>query len=144
MRSTQNWHQDAISRAYSSGDRDWMLTAVFSMRRVRGFDDQILDALKRGDPEIEYEAVLAAGNWELNSAWSRITGLVHDPATPKHLLLAVINAVGCIRPREAGAILLDLADSDDEEIAEAADEAITIAEGSSGEIDDEDTSDWIN
>jgi hypothetical protein len=40
---------------------------------------------------------------------------------------------------------LGLADSDDEEIAEAADEAITIAEGSSGEIDDdEDTNDWIN
>jgi hypothetical protein len=26
------------------------------MRRVRGFDDQILDALKSGDREIEYEA----------------------------------------------------------------------------------------
>ena len=86
----------------------------------------------------------AAGNWELNSAWSHIIGLVHNPATPKYLLLAAIDAVACIRPREARAILLALADSDDEEIAEAADEAITIAEGSSGEIDDEDTSDWIN
>jgi hypothetical protein len=115
------------------------------MRRVRGFEDQILDALKRGDPEIEYEAVKATGNWELNSAWSHVLGLVDDPATPKHLLLAAINAVACIRPREAGAILRDLADFDDEEIAEAADEAITLAEGSCGEIDDdEDTNDWIN
>jgi hypothetical protein len=122
-----------------------MLTAVFSMRRVRGFDDQILEALTSSDPEIEYEAVKAAGNWELNSAWSHIAGLVHDPATPKYLLLAAIDAVAGIRPREAGAILSDLADSDDEEIAEAADEAITIAEASSGEIDDdEDTNDWIN
>jgi hypothetical protein len=86
------------------------------MRRVRGFDDQILDALKSGDPEIEYEAVKAAGNWELNSAWSHIIGLVQDPATAKHLLLAAIDAVACIRPREAGAILLALADSDDEEM----------------------------
>ena len=145
VRSPQNWHQEAIGRAYSSGDREWLLTAVFSMRRVRGFDDQILEALKSGDPEIEYEAVKAAGNWELNSAWSHIIGLVQDPATPKHLLLAAIDAVACIRPREARAILLALADSDDEEIAGAAEEAITIAEGSSGENDDdEDTNDWIN
>jgi hypothetical protein len=145
VRAPQNWHRDAISRAYSSGDKDWMLTAVFSMRQVHGFDDQILEALKSSDPEIEYEAVKAAGNWELSSAWSHIAGLVHDPATPKHLLLAAIDAVAGIRPQEAGAILLDLTDSDDEEIAEAADEAIAIAEGSSGEIDDdEDTEDWIN
>jgi hypothetical protein len=89
--------------------------------------------------------VKAAGNWELNSAWSHIIGLVHNPATPKYLLLAAIDAVACIRPREAGAILLALAGSDDEEIAEAAEVAISIAEGSSGEIDDdEDTNDWIN
>jgi hypothetical protein len=145
VRAPQNWHRDAISRAYSSGDKDWMLTAVFSMRQVHGFDDQILEALKSSDPEIEYEAVKAAGNWGLNAAWSHIAGLVHDPATPKHLLLAAIDAVAGIRPQEAGAILLDLTDSDDEEIAEAADEAIAIAEGSSGEIDDdEDTEDWIN
>jgi hypothetical protein len=145
VRAPQNWHRDAISRAYSSGDKDWMLTAVFSMRQVRGFDDQILEALKSSDPEIEYEAVKAAGNWELNFAWSHIAGLVQDPATPKNLLLAAIEVVVGIRPQEAGAILFDLADSDDEEIAEAADEAIAIAEGSSGDIeDDEDTDDWIN
>jgi uncharacterized protein (UPF0147 family) len=145
VRSPQDWHRDAISRAYSTGEKDWMLTAVFSMRRVRGFDDRILEALKSSDPEIEYEAVIAAGDRELNSAWSHIAGLVHDPATPKHLLLAAIDAVAGIRPREAAAILSDLADSDDEEIAGAADEAIAIAEGSSGEIgDDEDTNDWID
>jgi hypothetical protein len=37
-----------------------MLMAVFSMRRVRGFDDHIPEALKSSDPEIEYEAVKAA------------------------------------------------------------------------------------
>jgi len=39
-------------------------------------------------------------------------------------LLAAISAVGSIRPAEAGNILVDLADSEDEEIAEAADEAM--------------------
>jgi hypothetical protein len=42
-------------------------------------------------------------------------------------------------------ILIDLADSDDEEIAEAADEAIGMAETASDEEDDEEVgSEWIN
>src|SRR5207302_8442468 len=119
VRAPQLWHQGAIRHAYSSGDQEWMLTAVFSMRWVRGFDDQILLALKSGDPEMQYEAVKAAGNWELDAAWSHIVGLLNDAHSPKPLLLAAIGAVGSIRPVEAREILVDLADSDDEEIAEA-------------------------
>ena len=92
-----------------------MLTAVFSMRWVRGFGDQILIALKNDDPEIRYEAVNAAGSWELDAAWSDIVELVNDPHSPKPLVLAAIGAVGSIRPAEAREILVDLADSDDEE-----------------------------
>ena len=145
VRAPESWHQIAIRAAYSSGDKDWMLTAVFSMRWVRGFDDQILEALKSADPEIHYEAVEAAGNWGLAAAWSHIVALVHDAAPPKSLLLAAIGAVASIRPAEARRILIDLADSDDEEIAEAADEAIGMAETASDEEDDEEVgSEWIN
>jgi hypothetical protein len=142
VRSPESWHEDAIRAAYSSGDRDCMLTAVFAMRWVRGFDDQILEALKSADPDIHYEAVEAAGNWELDGAWSHVVDLVHDAGAPKPLLLAAIGAVASIRPVDAREILQDLADSDDEEIAEAADEAIMMAEVPSGEEDDED--EWIN
>ena len=143
VRAPETWHQDAIRNAYSSGDKEWMLTAVFSMRWVRGFDDQILLALKSVDPEIHYEAVNAAGNWELNAAWSHIVELVNDAHTPKPLLLAAIGAVSSIRPAEAREILVDLADSDDEEIAEAANEAMVEAEAASDEEDDEEE-EWIN
>lgn len=138
VRAPQTWHKDAIRSAYSSGDKEWMLTAVFAMRWVRGFDDQILEALKSGDPEIQYEAVNAAGNWELDAAWSPIVALVNDAHSPKPLLLAAIAAVGSIRPTEAWEVLADLADSDDEEIVEAVDEAIATAEAASDEDDDED------
>jgi hypothetical protein len=122
-----------------------MLTAVFSMSWVHGFDDQILEALKMADPEIHYEAVDAAGNWALDAAWSHIVALVNDAGTPKPLLLAAIAAAGSIRPAEARKILADLADSDDEEIAEAAQEAIEMAEATSDETDgEEDESEWIN
>jgi hypothetical protein len=143
VRAPQTWHQNAIRDAYSGGDEEWMLTAVFSMRWVRGFEDQILAALKSADPEIQYEAVQAAGNWELDAAWSHMVELVNDAHTPKPLLLAAIGAVGSIRPAEAGNILVDLADSEDEEIAEAADEAMAEAEAASDEEDDEED-EWIN
>jgi hypothetical protein len=145
VRAPEDWHADAISAAYSSGDRDWMLTAVFSMRWVRGFDDQILEALKNGDPEIHYEAVRAASNWELAAAWSHVDALIHDTGTPKELLLAAIDAAASIHPAEARENLADLADSEDEEIAEAANEAIEMAEAIPGEEDDEEDDDeWIN
>lgn len=145
VRAPESWHQHAIGAAYSSGDKEWMLTAVFSMRWVRGFDDQILEALKSADPEIHYEAVRAAGNWGLAAAWSHIVALVHDARTPKPLLLAAIGALATVRPAETGRILVDLADSDDEEIAEAADEAMSMAEAAADEEDDEEGgSEWVN
>ena len=145
MRAPEEWHQNAIRAAYSSGDKDWILTAVFSMRWVRGFDDQILEALKSGDAEIHREAIEAAGNWGLAAAWSHILALVRDAATPKSLLLAAIGAVASIRPAEARRILVDLADSDDEGIAEAVNEAIGMAETVSDEEDDGEVgSEWIN
>jgi hypothetical protein len=145
VRAPEDWHQDAIRSAYSSGDRDWMLTAVFSMRWVRGFDTQILESLESADPEIHYEAVIASGELGVDAAWSHNVALVQNAATPKHLLLAAIGAVGSIRPKDAAEILVDLTLSDDEDIAEAADEAMAMAEGASEwEDEDEDASGWVN
>jgi len=145
VRAPMEWHRNAIRAAYSSGDKEWILTAVFSMRWVRGFDNQILEALESNDPEIHYQAVNAAGSWELDAAWPSIVTLLNDAGTPKPLLLAAIGAAASIRPQEAGEILIDLAASDDEEIAEAADEAIAMSEPTPDEEDDEnDSSKWFN
>jgi HEAT repeats len=147
VRAGEEWHEDAIREAYASGDQEWMLTAVFAMRRVLGFGDLILDALKNPDPEIHYEAVLAAGNWELDAAWPHVVELLEDPDTPQPLLLAAIEAAGGIRPAEAREILGDFLDSDDEEIAEAAEDAISMAEASLGggdDEEDEEEGEWVN
>ncbi len=141
VRAPQDWHREAIRAAYSSDDEDWKLTAVFSMRYVRGFNKQILEALKSGNPDIHYEAVCAAGNWALDAAWPHVTALVASGDTDKPLLLAAIDAVASMRPLEAGVILVDLADSDDEEIAEAASEALAMAEGAPYDEDDDDEDD---
>jgi hypothetical protein len=149
VRAPETWHQNAIGDAYSSGNAEWMLTAVFSMRWVRGFDTQILSALESADPEIHYEAVNAAGAWELDAAWPHVVKLVNDANTPRSLLFAAIGSVGAIRPAEARKTLADLADSDDEEIAGAVIEAMSMDEADSYGEDDEDFGDsaeikWVN
>ena len=139
IRAPRDWHQAAIRSAYSSADGDWKLTAVFCMGWVRGFDDQILEALESGNPQIHYHAVCAAGEWEVDGAWSRIAALVLAGDTDKPLLLAAIAAIAGIRPQEAENLLADLTNADDEDIAETAYEAIAMAKGQSEyESDDED------
>jgi hypothetical protein len=135
VRAPQEWHRDAIRAAYASDKDNWRLTAVFCMRFVKGFEDQILEALESEDPDILYEAVCAAGNWELNAAWPRLTAFLASEKTDKDVLFAAIEAVTDIRPQEAGVILVDLADSEDEDIAEAATEAMLMAETLSKDID---------
>jgi hypothetical protein len=138
VRAPEDWQAAAVRRAYADDDPEWKLTAVFCMSYVRDCEDQILDALESPDPKIHLEAVRAAGEQELSPAWEHVAALVTNPDTEKVLLLAAIGAVATIRPTEAGVLLVDLADSDDEEIAEAADEAMTMAEDYTDEdFDDE-------
>lgn len=142
VRAPQDWHQDAIHAAYSNEHEGWRLTAVFSMRWVRGFEDQILEALRSADAEIHYQAVCAAGSWEVAAAWSHITALVTSRETEKALRLAAIDALASIRPQEAAVVLADLTDSSDEDIVEAACEAMAVAEGlPDDEFDDEEDQD---
>jgi len=140
VRAPQDWHQSAIQEAYSSVDKSWKLTALFCMRFVRGFNEQVVVALDSKIPEIQYEAVCAAGNWEVDAAWSHIAALINSKDTEKYLLLAAIEAVASIRPQEAAQILIDLTQSEDEDIAEAASEAIEMTEMLS-DLKDDDISD---
>jgi hypothetical protein len=139
VRAPRDWHEDAIR---TSGDGVWRLTAVFCMGFIRGFEEEILEALDTNDPDIHYEAVVAAGNWGLDGAWPHVAALVSSKETDKPLLLAAIDAIASIRPHEAAPMLDDLADSDDEEIATAAREAMALAAGPWGddELDDDDDS----
>ena len=141
VRAPQEWHQGAIWEAYASADESWRLTAVFCMRFVRGFNEQILEALEAGNQDIHYEAVCAAGNWEVDAAWSHIAALITSEHTDKYLLLAAIEAVAGIRPQDAAELLIDLTQSEDEDIAEAASEAMAITEAlldlEDDDVDDE-------
>jgi HEAT repeat protein len=141
VRAPQRWHADAIRAAFGSADDRWTLTAIFCTRFVKGFDAEILHALSSRDPDVHYEAVVAAGAWGIGAAWPHIVDLVASESVEKSLRLAAIEAVPSIRPDEARTILGDLLDSDDEEVVEAVEEALAMAEGLSDDAawkDDED------
>jgi hypothetical protein len=140
VRAPQDWHQNAVRAAYSSDDGDWKLTAVFCMKYIRGFDSQILESLESSNTDIHFQAIGAAGNWELADAWPHITELVSSEQTEKYLLLAAIEAAACIRPNEAEEVLGDLLDSDDEDIIDAVEEALAMA-GVAWDGDEEDDAD---
>jgi hypothetical protein len=141
VRAPQAWHEEAVRAAYASNDDAWQLTAVFCMRFIRGFEAQILEALHSDNPDMHYQAVCAAGSWEVDAAWSHIAALVIAPQTDKELRLAAIDAVANIRPYAAAEVLADLTDSDDEDIAEAVYDALMMAEAVLEYDDDDDDDD---
>jgi hypothetical protein len=120
----QQWHTEAVRAAYASSKPDWRLTAVFCMRTVGGFEPQIIESLRSGNPDLHFQAVCAAGQWGVEAAWEHVVGLVKAKNTDKPLLLAAIEAVAAIRPQEALRILDELMASDDEEISDAVQEAL--------------------
>lgn len=127
VRAPAKWHPEAVRAAYRSDDEDWRLTAVFCMQYVKGFDEQILEAIGSRNPDIHYEAVFAAGNWEIDAAWPHIAELVSSEETPKDLRLAAIEAAALIRPDEAAEILGPLMEDDDQDVVDTVYEALSMA-----------------
>lgn len=139
VRAPQDWHSASVRAAFAGGDENWQCTAVFCMRFIEGFDQQILEALESEKPDIRYEALLAAGNWELAKAWPAVARLVADPDIDKTMLLAAIDAAANIGLPESVAFLEKLLYSDDEDIADAAHEALGMLEDDEfSNIDEED------
>jgi HEAT repeats len=127
VRAPQGWHENAVREAYADKDEAWKLTAVFCTRFLPGFDAEILESLKSKNSDIYYQAVCAAGNWEVAAAWPHVSKLLKSKKTDKALLLAAIQAAAIIRPEEAEEVLGEFIDSDDEDIVEAAYEAMALA-----------------
>ncbi len=128
VRAPMEWHRNHVRAAYHSTEEAWRLTAVFCMGFIPGFDEEILTALSSENPDIVCQAVWAAGNWGMDNAWPNIAALLDSERTEKELLLAAIDAAINIRPAAAVTLLGDLVDSTDPEIADAASEALSMAE----------------
>lgn len=153
VRAEEKWHKEAIRRAYASEDPEWVLTAVFCMQHIRGFEKEILESLNSKNELVQMHAIEAAGTWEVDAAWSHIYKLLENAeTTPKKLLLVAIEAIAKIRNNTPSLEILNhLVDSDDKDVREVADEALSVAgaytdfdEDDLGLDEDEDASGWIN
>jgi len=127
VRGDEDWHAAAVRRAYDDPDQNWRLTAVFAMRFVAGFEDQILASLNDTNPDIGYEAVCAAGVWQVDGAWPHVVALAESAETEDELRYAAIEAVAGIRPQEAVDVLLPMREAGNDEIAAVIDEALMMA-----------------
>ena len=82
--------------------------------------------------------MLAAGDQRVDDAWPHIVALIDSNDTPKAILLAAIDAVVNIRPEEAMEVIGELAESDDEDISEAAMDALALVDDFDEEFDEDD------
>jgi hypothetical protein len=151
VRAEEKWHAQAVRRAYNSKDAEWVLTAVFCMKYVNGFEKEIEEALRSTDPEVHLQAVEAAGAQEVDEAWEHVYSLLENAdTTPKSLLIAAIGAVANIRQDTPSLEILNhLVDSEDIDVSDAADDALAMA-GAYTPFDEDDldahgdASGWIN
>ena len=151
VRAEEKWHAQAVRRAYNSKDAEWVLTAVFCMKYVNGFEKEIEEALRSTDPEVHLQAVEAAGAQEVDEAWEHVYSLLENAdTTPKSLLIAAIGAVANIRQDTPSLEILNhLVDSEDIDVSDAADDALAMAGAYTPFNEDDldahgDASGWIN
>ncbi|MBP7866568.1 MAG: HEAT repeat domain-containing protein [Acidobacteria bacterium] len=141
VRAIQDWHTDAVRECWGKDDEEWKLTAVFCMGYVQGFDTQILEALHSDNPWILHHAVRAAGEQAVEEAWPRIRAILADPKTDKMLLLTALEAVSNFEHPEFAIELDPFLDSPDEDIREAALEAVQTLQSDWGLGEDDDALD---
>jgi hypothetical protein len=122
VRDPQSWHRDEIEKLASSGDLDWKRTAVFCMGYFAGFESTILATLDDSNQDLVFEAVRAAGSQELKEAADKISEFAAS-AADRDVRLESILALPYVK-RDSIDQLESLADSDDDEIAEAAEAAL--------------------
>ena len=108
-----------IERAFASGERDWMASALLAMGRSADprWEGKVLESLGDKWPRLREESARAAGELELQDAVESLIELLDD--TEKAVRLAAIwslSQMGGEGIREALVELLENSD-DDEEIA---------------------------
>ncbi len=108
-----------IKAAYDSKDNAWVASAVCAMGRSADdqWADHVQNQLDSGDPDVQYEAVRAAGELELATTLDQLFTLVEDEEYDSDLRLAAIWSLSQIGGREVKEKLQELlkdSESDEE------------------------------
>lgn len=117
---------DLIEWAYHHRDRRLKVSAIFSMARHGDprWTEYILAELRSHDPQIQYEAVRAAGELGLREATETLIEFARGKTVRKPLRLLAIYALGETGDERAYPILDKLSHSRDRDVRDVAREAI--------------------
>ncbi len=117
---------DLIEWSYQHRDRRLKISGIFSMARNGDprWTEYILTELQSKDPEIQYEAVRAAGELGLQEATETLVDIARNRTMRKSLRLLAIYALGETGDERAYAVLDRLTHSRDRDIREVAREAL--------------------
>lgn len=123
-----------IREAYASENQALRATAVFAMGRSNEhkYSDLVRRELHSVLPSMRVEAARACGELEIAAAVPELGRLLEDPNDD--VVVTAIGALGQIGGDEARKILERAAASDDEEIAEAAEDALADDEFMHGDL----------
>jgi HEAT repeat protein len=117
-----------IDQAYAHDDERMRVSAIFAMGRSADpfWADTVLAELADGAPKMRFEAARACGELQLRRAIGTLAKLAHAP--DRDLASASIWSLGQIGGKRARAVLVTLAESEDEEVVEWAVQALDEAE----------------
>lgn len=121
-----------IEAAYQDEAPKMRASAVFAMGRSVDpyWRETLLRELENPDPEMRYEAARACGELELKEVVPILARLIND--ADREVQGAAVWALGQIGGRGARRVLRACCESDDEIVAEAAEEALSELEFSEG------------
>lgn len=108
-----------IKSAYESGSREWKISALFAMGRSADtvWAPQVLKMLNHPDPEIQLEAVRAAGELELDIAREPLLEMISIGIENQDVRMAAawaLSQIGGDGVREALEKIAEEAEDDDE------------------------------
>ena len=117
-----------IRKAYNENDTQWLASALFAMGRSADeqWEESILKGLDLPDPDVQIEAIRAAGQLELGSAREDLLNKVEEleelDVDMRAAVVWSLSQIGGEGVREALAKLFD--DTEDEDEAEYIEEAL--------------------
>jgi len=123
-----------LRNAYDSGETDWIVSAVFGMGRSadNSWEPLVMRSIKDSNPEVQAEAIRAAGELELSAARRPLLLLLENEPLDSDVRDAAIWAlskIGGEGVRDALETLLETAeDEDDIEFLENALDSLSFTE----------------
>jgi len=124
IHASDSWHREAVSEAFGRPELEWKVTAIYCMGRLAGFEAELVGALASTDQRLKCEAVRSVALRQLEAAGPIVLELAGRTSLGAPVRQAAIEALGWLCPPGSGELLRRLAGSDDQTLAELADQAL--------------------